>query len=187
MNNQRKLTITEMNRLSLEEYRAAPKIPLCMLLDNVRSMYNVGAIFRTADAFRVNKLYLSGYTAAPPHPMIHKTALGAEESVAWEHTAQPVETLQALREAGYRICVLEQTTGSISPGEFIARIFTPHPTPVAVVAGNEVYGVADELVQMADYCLEIPQFGTKHSLNVSVAAGIALYHLSLPYLTSEAL
>ena len=182
MNPQRKLSITEMDRLNVEQFRSAPKIPLSMLLDNVRSMYNVGSVFRTADAFRIEHLYLGGYTPLPPHPMIHKTALGAEESVLWEHCADPMVLLNSLRRIGYTVCALEQTTQSITPQEFAEHVFAAHPTPVVIVAGNEVYGVDERIVQAADYCLEIPQFGTKHSLNVSVAAGIALYHLSLPFL-----
>lgn len=174
----RKLHITEMNRLDTETYKERKKIPLVLVLDNVRSMNNVGSIFRTADAFRIEKILLCGITAVPPHPMIHKTALGAEESVAWEYVSSISEKVQTLKEEGYEIWALELATESLSPEKCT---LCPNQK-VALVIGNEVHGVSDEIIALASRCIEIPQYGTKHSLNVSVSTGIALYTIIAPLL-----
>ena len=168
-----KLKIEEMDRLTLEEYKKASKIPLIVILDNVRSIYNVGSILRTADAFLVENVYLCGITSVPPSPEIHKTALGAEESVDWTYFKTTDEACDFARKKGYVLMVAEQVEGSIKLG-------TPMPEAAgyAVVLGHEVHGVAQEIVDMCDYALEIPQYGTKHSLNVSVAAGIVMWNFS---------
>lgn len=170
----RKLKVTEMGRMSVDEYRDAEKQPLVVVLDHVRSLYNVGSVFRTSDAFRISGVCLCGITACPPHPEIHKTALGAEESVVWQHFAQTEDAVRQLREQGYRVLAVEQCEGST-----LLQDFQRKPDErIAVVLGNEVKGVQQQVVDMCDGCLEIPQFGTKHSLNVSVTAGIVLWHLS---------
>ena len=170
----RKLKVTEMGRMSVDEYRDAEKQPLVVVLDHVRSLYNVGSVFRTSDAFRISGVCLCGITACPPNPEIHKTALGAEESVEWQHFAQTEDAVQQLREQGYRVLAVEQCEGST-----LLQDFQRKPDErIAVVLGNEVKGVQQQVVDMCDGCLEIPQFGTKHSLNVSVTAGIVLWHLS---------
>ena len=178
----RKLSVDELDRLSVEAYRQAGKHPVAVLLDDVRSAHNVGSAFRTADAFRVEKLYLCGITGTPPHREITKTALGADESVAWEYAADATAAVQALKSAGYRIVAVEQAEGSVplqafevSPGERYCFIF-----------GNEVFGVRDELIAACDACLEIPQFGTKHSLNVSVSVGIVLWEVIVKLNASRA-
>lgn len=167
-----KKTIFDLGRDTLEEYRARPKLPLTVVLDNVRSLNNIGAIFRTSDAFLVNRIMLCGITATPPSPEIHKTALGAEDSVSWEYFSSTSDAVARLKTEGYTVCVLEQVKESVSLENF-------HPEPegrYAIVAGHEVQGVAPAVVNAADICIEIPQFGTKHSLNVSVSTGIALWH-----------
>lgn len=167
-----KKTIFDLGRDTLEEYRARPKLPLTVVLDNVRSLNNIGAIFRTSDAFLVNRIMLCGITATPPSPEIHKTALGAEDSVAWEYFPTTLEAIEKLHSEGYTVCALEQVKESVSLEQF-----RPEPTGnYAIIAGHEVQGVDPEVVNAADVCLEIPQFGTKHSLNVSVSTGIALWH-----------
>lgn len=169
----RKLTALEMNRLTVEEFREAEKQPLVVVLDDVRSMYNVGSVFRTADAFRIEQLCLCGITATPPHPEIHKTALGAEESVSWKYYATALEAVEDLHSQGYAVYAVEQCEGSMMLPQF------QHPSgPMAIVMGNEVKGVHQEVIDLCDGCIEIPQFGTKHSLNVSVTAGIVMYSLS---------
>lgn len=167
----RKLKITEMVRLSVEQFREAEKLPLIVVLDDVRSMHNVGSVLRTADAFRVEEVVLCGITGTPPHPEIHKTALGAEESVGWRHTATALEAVNELRQRGYTVLSVEQVTESIMLPTFRAE----RGKHYAVVLGNEVKGVHQEVVDASDGCLEIPQIGTKHSLNVSVTAGIVIY------------
>lgn len=170
----RKLKITEMQRLTPEEFRQAEKSPLVVVLDDVRSLHNVGSVFRTCDAFRVERLLLCGITATPPAAEIHKTALGAEDVVAWHHYPTAVEALRELRSEGYRLVAVEQCEGST-----LLHDFCRQPSqPVAIVLGNEVHGVAQEAIDLCDECIEIPQFGTKHSLNVSVAAGILIYELT---------
>lgn len=175
-----KKKITEMGRLTLEEFRRSDKLPLVVVLDNVRSMYNVGSVFRTADAYRVSAIHLCGITAAPytpagepspQHAELHKTALGAEDSVDWCYYASAQDSVRALREAGYAVYAVEQVHDSISLEAFTP----PHDRPLAVVLGNEVKGVQQEVVDLCEGCIELPQFGTKHSLNVSTTAGIVIW------------
>ena len=167
-----KKTIFDLGRDTVEQYRARRKLHLTMVLDNIRSLNNIGAIFRTCDAFLVDRIMLCGITATPPSDEIHKTALGAELSVEWEYFPTTMEALGKLRSEDYKVCVLEQVKGSVELQEFC-----PEPEGrYAIVAGHEVHGVDAKVVAAADVCLEIPQFGTKHSLNVSVSAGIALWH-----------
>ena len=167
----RKLRVTEMNRLTVDEFKAADKLPLIVVLDDVRSMYNVGSVLRSCDAFRVEEVLLCGITAVPPHPEIHKTALGAEDSVSWRHYESAMEAVAELKSRGVRVMAVEQCEGSTMLNEF-----TPEEgRRYAVVLGNEVKGVRQEVVDACDGCLEIPQFGTKHSLNVSVTAGIVVW------------
>jgi 23S rRNA (guanosine2251-2'-O)-methyltransferase len=167
----RKLKLEELGRKSVEEFKLAPKNPVVVVLDNVRSMHNVGAVFRNCDAFLVERLVLCGYTPRPPHREITKTAIGAEESVNWVHHADILDAIQMLRSEGYRIACAEQTSASLP-----LPLFSPKSDEKwAFVFGNEVLGVNPEVVGMVDLALEIPQAGTKHSLNVAVASGIVLY------------
>ena len=160
-----------MKRLSVEEFREAKKTPLVVVLDDVRSMYNVGSVFRTGDAFRIEALYLCGITATPPATQIHKTALGAEDSVEWQHFDSALEAVKRLKENGYVVLAVEQCEGSTKLHEF-----TPEQDKkYAVVLGNEVKGVHQDVIDACDGCLEIVQLGTKHSMNVSVTAGIIMY------------
>ena len=168
----RKLKITEMGRMNVEEFKASDKMPLVVVLDDVRSMYNVGSVFRTADAFRVEAIYLCGITACPPHPEIHKTALGAEDTVAWQHFNTTMEAIAHLRSAGYIVLSIEQCEGS-TPLQHLD--LSPIGQRFAIVLGNEVKGVKQEVVNASDACIEIPQYGTKHSLNVSTTAGILIW------------
>lgn len=170
----RKLKITEMDRLSVQDFHLAAKLPLVVVLDHVRSLYNVGSVFRTSDAFRVNEVILCGITAIPPHTEIHKTALGAEDSVAWRYFKDTMEAVHTLRAEGYTLLAIEQCEGSTMLQDF-------HPDDTkryAFILGNEVKGVQQSVVDVCDGCLEIPQFGTKHSMNVSVTAGIAIWHFA---------
>ena len=169
----RKVKNEELGRVSIAEFKAQKKLPLVVVLDNIRSMHNVGSTFRTGDAFAIEKIYLCGITAQPPHREIHKTALGATDAVEWEHRPDTVELCQELRGNGYQLIAIEQADESIS-----LEIFRPGPDQkIALVFGNEVFGVDDKVVESADFCLEIPQFGTKHSLNVSVSIGVVLWEL----------
>lgn len=168
----RKLKITELNRLTTNEFKESRKLPLIVILDNIRSIYNVGSVFRTADAFRLEKIYLCGITSVPPHPEIHKTALGAEESVDWEYASSTLEIVDRLKQEGYRVYAVEQAEGSTMLNDF-----HPADDKLAIVMGNEVKGVQQEVINRADGCLEIPQYGTKHSLNVSVTTGIVIWDL----------
>lgn len=167
----RKLKNIELNRLSPEEFREAEKMPLVLVLDNIRSMSNVGSIFRTADAFRLEKLILCGITGCPPHKEIRKTALGADETVSWEHATDIVDALQKLRSEGYSLAALEQTSASSDIRDFELK------APLALVLGNEVEGVDDRALQLCEHILEIPQIGSKHSLNVAVSTGIAVWEI----------
>ena len=171
MAHNRKLRTVEMQRLTVEQFREAGKTPLVVVLDDVRSMYNVGSVFRTGDAFRIEALYLCGISATPPATEIHKTALGAEDSVAWRHFDNALEAVEQLKGQGYEVLAVEQCNGSTKLNEFIPIKGKPY----AVVLGNEVKGVHQEVIDRCDGCLEIPQFGTKHSMNVSVTAGIIMY------------
>ncbi len=173
----RKLKIDEMGRMTAEEFRQSEKVPLVVVLDNVRSMHNIGAVFRTADAFRLEGVWLCGCSATPPNQEIHKTALGAEETVCWQYAADTSEAVKRLREEGYCIYAVEQAEGSIQLFD-IEGLIPEGVSKVAIVLGHEVFGVQQEVVDMCDGCIEIPQYGTKHSLNVSVAAGIVMYELS---------
>ena len=160
--------------MSVAEFRDSEKQPLVVVLDHVRSLYNVGSVFRSSDAFRIKGVLLCGITAQPPHPEIHKTALGAEESVDWRYFEQTEDAVGWLKDQGYIVLAIEQCEGST-----MLQNFQRLPDrKYAVVLGNEVKGVQQQVVDMCDGCLEIPQYGTKHSLNVSVAAGIVLWHLS---------
>ncbi|MBR1414626.1 MAG: RNA methyltransferase [Prevotella sp.] len=171
----RKLRTIEMQRLSPEEFRRAEKMPLTVVLDDVRSMHNVGSVLRTADAFRVEEVVLCGITGCPPHPEIHKTALGAEDSVSWRHCASALEAVKELKAQGVTVLSVEQAEGSTLLPTFQAL----RGRRYAVVLGNEVKGVHQEVIDQSDACLEIPQLGTKHSMNVSVTAGIVIYHFAL--------
>jgi tRNA G18 (ribose-2'-O)-methylase SpoU len=169
--NMRKLRTIEMNRLSVDDFKNADKMPLVVVLDDVRSMYNVGSIFRTGDAFRIEAVYLCGISAQPPHAEIHKTALGAEDSVEWRYFETALQAVEDLKQRGYEVYSVEQAEGSTMLHDFV-----PQPTKrYAVVMGNEVKGVHQEVIDSSNGCLEIPQFGTKHSMNVSVTAGIIIY------------
>jgi len=208
----RKLKVTEMGRMSVESFRQAAKMPLTVVLDDVRSMYNVGSIFRTADAFRVEEMVLCGITSQPPHVEIHKTALGAEDSVSWRHCGDCAEAVRQLQREGVKVLAVEQCEGSTMLQDF--RIFpdemgdfcssgvenasvedakypekkAKNPDEMgdfckkvpryAIVLGNEVKGVQQEVVDLCDGCLEIPQFGTKHSLNVANSAAIVIWHFA---------
>ena len=226
----RKLKITEMGRMNVEEFRASEKMPLIVVLDDVRSMYNVGSVFRTADAFRVEAIYLCGITAQPPHPEIHKTALGAEDTVAWQHFPTALDAVNTLKQQGYTVFSIEQCEGSTLLNELgtfsstesmrseelgvhnnpklsalNSKPSTLNPKPstlnskpstlnsqlsalnsklstlnskYALILGNEVKGVHQEVVDASDGCIEIPQFGTKHSLNVSTTAGIVIWEFA---------
>ena len=170
-----KKTIWEMGRDTVEEFRRKRKIPLVVILDNVRSLNNIGSVFRTSDAFRVEKICLCGITATPPSPEIHKTALGAEESVSWEYYPETMQAVESLRAEGYTICALEQVNGSVALDRF-----EPQPAGgYAVIGGHEVNGVDQRVVDAADICLEIPQEGTKHSLNVAVSTAITIWQFYL--------
>ena len=173
--------------MNVEEFKASEKMPLIVVLDDVRSMYNVGSVFRTADAFRVEAIYLCGITAQPPHPEIHKTALGAEDTVTWQHFPTALEAVQTLKANGYTVFSIEQCEGStllsdlqtsnlnLQFGEAKSQISNPK---YALILGNEVKGVHQEVVDASDGCIEIPQFGTKHSLNVSTTAGIVMWEIT---------
>lgn len=163
-----------MGRVTPDEYKALPETGLVVVLDNVRSAHNVGSIFRTADAFKADRLYLCGICACPPSAEIHKSALGAEDSVPWEHADDTLALVRSLRERGYSIVSVEQTENSVSLESFAPRMDACY----AVVFGNEVDGVSQEVAEESDLVLEIPQFGTKHSLNVSVSAGVVLWHFA---------
>ena len=167
----KKLRTIEMERLTVEEFQKAEKLPLVVVLDDVRSMHNVGSVFRTGDAFRIEVVYLCGITSTPPSSEIHKTALGAEDSVTWKYYPTAMEAVEALRNNGYEIYAIEQAHGSTK-----LQTFTPiNNKKYAVILGNELKGVHQEVIDTSDGCLEIPQFGTKHSMNVSVTAGIIIY------------
>ena len=169
----RKLKITELNRISAEEFKKADKLPLVVILDNVRSLHNIGSVFRTSDAFRVECIYLCGITATPPHPEMHKTALGAEFTVDWKYVNNAVEAVDNLRREGYIVFSVEQAENSI----MLEDMRLEQGKRYAVVLGNEVKGVQQKVIDHSDGCIEIPQYGTKHSLNVSVTAGIVIWDL----------
>lgn len=168
-----------MQRLSVDEFHEAAKLPLIVVLDDVRSLHNVGSVFRSADAFRVEAVYLCGITATPPHPEIHKTALGGEDSVAWRYFPTATEAVESLHNDGFFVYSIEQVEGSTK----LQNLQLDTDKHYAVVLGNEVKGVHQEVVDMSDGCLEIPQFGTKHSLNVSVTAGMVIWEVAKKFLS----
>ncbi len=163
----------ELNRVSVEKFNQLDKLPVICILDNIRSQHNIGSIFRTSDAFRIRELYLCGITATPPNREISKSALGATESVKWQYFAETREAIEHLKKEGYKIIAVEQAAGSIFLEDYNPEI----SGNIALVFGNEVTGVSDEVMEMVDASVEIPQFGTKHSFNVSVSAAIILYQL----------
>lgn len=162
-----------MDRLNVEEFKQVEKTPICIVLDNVRSLNNIGSVFRTADAFLIEKIYLCGITATPPHKDIHKTALGATDSVAWEHRESTLELLEELREEGYTSLAVEQAENAVMLNDFKVE----ENKRYALIFGNEVKGVSQEVVSASDLVLEIPQYGTKHSLNISVSVGVVVWDL----------
>ena len=169
----KRLNMDELNRLTVEEFRQTGKLPVMVILDDIRSQHNIGSVFRTCDAFRISHIFLCGITAQPPSREIQKSALGATESVSWSYHGSSAELIRTLKEQEYLIVSVEQVSGSISPDKFI-----PQPDKKTVlVFGNEVRGVPQEIIDMSDNCIEIPQFGTKHSFNISVSAGIVLWEI----------
>lgn len=169
----KKLSMEELDRLSIQEFKQTEKSPIVLVLDNVRSLNNVGSAFRTADAFRIEKIYLCGITGTPPHRDIQKTALGATESVNWEYCLNTMGAVKKLKEVEYQLCALEQVESSVK-----LNVFAPEKgEKYALIFGNEVFGVEEEVLKACDHVLEIPQLGTKHSLNISVSLGIAVWDL----------
>ncbi len=168
----RKLKNSELNRITPDEFKKADKLPVVIILDNIRSLNNIGSFFRTADAFRINEIILCGITATPPHREIHKTALGATESVSWRYFEDIVDAISDLKEEGYFIIAIEQTDDKIFLNEFNPSDYNK----IAFIFGNEIKGVSDEVLELLDLSIEIPQYGTKHSLNVSVSGGLVLWH-----------
>jgi len=169
----RKLLNEELDRLSVEAFKKVEKIPFMLVMDNVRSLHNIGSLFRTADAFLLEGIYLCGITATPPHREIHKTALGATESVSWEYREETTDAISELKEKGYMILSVEQTEGAV----LLDQVQLSDNQKYALVFGHEIRGVDQDVVDMSDQCIEIPQYGTKHSLNISVAAGIVIWEL----------
>lgn len=167
----KKLKITELNRLSVDEYKEVEKTPLIVVLDNIRSLNNIGSVFRTSDAFLVEAIYLCGITATPPNQEIHKTALGAEYSVDWKYFSETTDAINELKNSGHTVFSIEQAEGSTMLDKLV--LDTSHK--YAIVMGNEVKGVQQEVIDISDGCIEIPQYGTKHSLNVSVTTGIVVW------------
>ena len=169
----KKKSMLELHRLDVEDYKKLNKLPVTVVLDNVRSEMNVGSVFRTADAFLIERIVLCGITPQPPKPEIHKTALGAEESVTWQYYASAVDVVEELKRDGYTVCSIEQVHDSVSLEEFAVE----KGQKIAVVLGNEVKGVSQDVVDASDCCIEVPQEGTKHSLNISCCAAIVMWHL----------
>ena len=169
----RKLTVEDMHRIDVATFKQAQKLPLVMVLDNVRSLHNVGSVLRTADAFRIEAVYMCGITATPPSAEIHKTALGAEDSVAWQYFEDTLQAVEKLKTEGYTVLAVEQVEGSLKLGDFA---FEPQKK-YALIMGNEVKGVRQDVVDACHQALEIPQYGTKHSMNVSVTAGIVMWEV----------
>lgn len=168
-----KLTVEELNRISIENFREAKKLPLVVVLDNIRSLHNVGSVFRTADAFRLEGIFLCGITATPPAIEIHKTALGAEDSVEWKYEEKTIDAVNKLKEEGYVVLALEQ----VKESKMLDKYKFEGSKKYAIILGNEVKGVQQEVVDACNDTIEIPQYGTKHSLNVSVSAGIAIWEV----------
>jgi 23S rRNA (guanosine2251-2'-O)-methyltransferase len=173
----RKLLNSELNRKTIEQFRQSGKSPFILVLDNVRSQSNVGSIFRTADAFIAEAVYLCGITATPPHREIQKTALGATESVSWKYFSRTIDAVSSLKKEGYIIIGIEQVEGSVSLDKFMAEKGKKY----ALVFGHEIHGVGQEVLDNCDFCLEIPQFGTKHSFNIAISTGIVLWELNRIY------
>lgn len=171
----KKTTNPELNRLDVAAFKAASKTPITVILDSIRSLNNVGSVFRTCDAFLIEKIYLCGITATPPHRDIQKTALGSTDSVAWEHREDILRLIPELQSKGYRVYAIEQAQESMELQDF--NPFAKAYDPIAIIMGNEVKGVSQEAVDLCDHCIEIPQFGTKHSLNISVTTGVVLWDL----------
>ncbi|CAL2075396.1 RNA methyltransferase [Tenacibaculum dicentrarchi] len=169
----RKLKNSELGRITVDQFKETKKTPIIVILDNIRSLNNVGSVFRTSDAFLIEKIYLCGITAIPPNKEIHKTALGATESVAWEHVENTIELVEKLKKDNVTVLSIEQAENSTMLNEFIPKANQKY----AVVMGNEVKGVQQEVVSASDFCIEIPQLGTKHSLNISVTTGIVIWDL----------
>ena len=170
----RKLKITDLHRLTVEEFHKVKKLPLIVVLDDIRSMHNIGSVFRTSDAFLVDKIYLCGITATPPHAELHKTALGAEDTVDWKYFESTVDAVNELHKDGFTVLSIEQVEGST----MLNNLVLDPEKKYAIVMGNEVKGVKQEVVDICDGCIEIPQYGTKHSLNVSVTTGIILWEFA---------
>lgn len=177
----RKLSMDDLNRLTAEEFQQVEKFPYVLILDDIRSMNNVGSVFRTADAFKVDKVFLGGITATPPHREIQKTALGADETVTWEHIEDVLALVKTLQAEGYIVAAVEQVENSVSLLGFEPELDKKY----AFVFGNEVFGVSQQVVEQADFCLEVPQFGTKHSLNISVTTGVICWDFVSKYLTAK--
>ena len=169
----KKLKLEELGRISVSEFKEAEKMTVCVVLDNVRSLHNVGSAFRTADAFRINKIFLNGITGTTPHREIQKTALGATESVVWEYVEKPEDVVQKLKNEGYKIFIIEQTNSSVP----LHTVDISNQSKYCLVFGNEVNGVSDEVLKHGDLAIEIPQTGTKHSLNISVCLGIVVWEV----------
>ncbi len=169
----RKLKNSELNRINVEEFKKIEKIPLIVILDNIRSLNNIGSVFRTSDAFLIEKIYLCGITAKPPHKDIHKTALGATDSVEWEYVEDTIQLIERLKDLKIKTVSIEQADNSTLLQDFAIE----KDQKYAIVLGNEVKGVQQEVVTNSDFCVEIPQFGTKHSLNISVSYGVVLWDL----------
>ena len=176
----RKLRNSELGRLTIEEFKQADKFPVVIVLDNIRSQNNIGSAFRTGDAFRIESIYLCGITATPPHREIHKTALGAENTVDWKYFDHTIDAINLLKGKGYKIVAVEQAEKST-----MLQDFKPHVSEkLALIFGNEVDGVEDSIMEIADYCVEIPQFGTKHPLNITVSLGIVIWQIASQALNS---
>lgn len=169
----RKLKNSELDRLSLDDFKAVEKTPLLIILDNIRSLNNIGSVFRTSDAFLIEKIYLCGITATPPHKDIHKTALGSTETVAWEYVENTLELVNRLKTNGVKVCSIEQAENATMLNDFTPQ----QQTTYALVFGNEVKGVAQDVVSASDLVIEIPQYGTKHSLNISVSVGVVIWDI----------
>jgi 23S rRNA (guanosine2251-2'-O)-methyltransferase len=175
----RKLTMQELGRKSVEEFHESKKMPIVVVLENIRSAYNVGSVFRTGDAFLIEAIYITGYSAKPPHKEIKKTALGAEETVTWKHFPSAIEAIEELKNNGYKVLAVEQVENSLK----LHELNWEAQTRIAVVFGNEVCGVEQTTIAMCDGSVEIPQFGMKHSLNIATAAGVVLWELVRKRLT----
>jgi 23S rRNA (guanosine2251-2'-O)-methyltransferase len=169
----RKLNMSELNRKSVDEFKQSDKLPVIAVLENIRSAYNIGSVFRTADAFLLEAVYITGYSAVPPHKEIKKTALGAEDTVSWQHFTGAGPAIAALKEAGYKVYAVEQVEDSIS----LEKFKSDPSDKIAVIFGNEVTGVEQSTIELCDGTIEIPQLGMKHSLNIATAAGVVLWEL----------